>query len=191
MRSFHSALLFVLVACQPRPADRALDNSRANEPAGHSATSTPTTAAPTAAAAVSPPISDTNATLAPLTSDAARGETGARAQLLAWARALELRQFDQAWDLMGNAAKAHTTKAAFIAAFSPLRDITVAVPSGTMEGAAGSLYYTAPATITGVQADGREARQTGQVILRRANDVDGATPAQRAWHIERVDLSPN
>jgi hypothetical protein len=51
--------------------------------------------------------------------------------------------------------------------------------SGESEGAAGSIYYTAPVTII----DGAR-RLTGEVVLRRVNDVPGATPEQLRWHIE-------
>jgi hypothetical protein len=71
-----------------------------------------------------------------------------------------------------------------------LQNISVAVPTGTMEGAAGSSYYTAPATITGIRADGSKATLRGDVVLRRVNDVPGATPEQLAWHIEQVNLKP-
>jgi len=129
-------------------------------------------------------------TPAPLRGEAAKNEKGARAVLLAWARGIELREFNQAWDLMGDVAKAQTSKAQFNALFGPLRGISVAVPGGQMEGAAGSSYYTVPATVTGTRADGSKASLKGDVVLRRVNDVDGATPAQLRWHIEQVNLRP-
>ena len=129
-------------------------------------------------------------TPAKLTGDAAKTETGARAILLAWARGIELREFDQAWNLMGDAAKAQTSKSQFNALFHPLRDITVAVPGGDMEGAAGSIYYTVPTTVTGTRADGSKVTLKGDVILRRVNDVDGATPEQLQWHIAQMNLKP-
>ena len=129
-------------------------------------------------------------TPAPLTPEAGRTEKGARTNLLAWARGIELREFDQAWNLMGDAAKAQTSRAQFNALFHPLRDITVAVPGGEMEGAAGSSYYTVPTTVTGTRTDGTKVVLKGDVVLRRVNDVDGATPAQLKWHIEQVNLRP-
>jgi len=130
-------------------------------------------------------------TPAPLTPEAAKTEQGARANLLAWARGIELREFDQAWNLMGDAARAQTSKARFRALFQPLREISVAVPGGQIEGAAGSSYYTVPTTITGTRADGTKAELKGEVVLRRVNEVPGATPAQLRWHIERVTLDPS
>ena len=72
------------------------------------------------------------------------------------------------------------SKAQFAALFSDLSDVTVAVPTGTIEGAAGSSYYTAPVSITGSDADGRPVAYTGEVVLRRVNDVPGATPKSPA-----------
>ena len=127
---------------------------------------------------------------ATLTLAAARSETGARANILAWARGIELREFDQAWALMGDAAKAELSKQQFNALFHPLRDLAVTVPAGRMEGAAGSTYYTVPATVTGARSDGSRATLTGDVILRRVNDIDGATREQLAWKIVSMRLSP-
>lgn len=123
-----------------------------------------------------------------LTSEAERGEKGARNVLLSWARAIELREYDQAWDLFGASGKERMSRAEFARIFAGLDDITVAVPGGSMEGAAGSSYYTSQATITAEDADGRPVRFEGPVVLRRVNDVPGATAAQLRWHVESADL---
>ena len=115
-------------------------------------------------------------------------ETGARAVLLDFARAIELKRFGQAYALLSPADQQRWSRADFAAIFKDLGKITVAVPTGTPEGAAGSLYYTAP-------DHGHERRQgrppvriEGEAILRRVNDVDGATPAQLRWHFDQVTL---
>ena len=59
---------------------------------------------------------------------------------------------------------------------------------GDPEGAAGSIYVTVPAVLYGKNASGADFRRGADVILRRVNDVDGSTEAQRRWHIERIDL---
>ena len=59
------------------------------------------------------------------------------------------------------------------------------VGKGESEGAAGSLYYTAPVTVT----DGTRVLK-GDVVLRRVNDVPGATEEQLRWHIESTTLTP-
>ncbi len=137
-----------------------------------------------------PPASDIGAPppappVRSLTPEAMKGVKGARAVLLTWARALENRQFGTAWDQFGNPP---ASRAAFTKWWQRYRTITVSAPTGEMEGAAGSSYYTAPAIVTGETIEGKPFRLQGDVILRRVNDVDGATPAQLRWHIESADL---
>ena len=55
------------------------------------------------------------------------------------------------------------------------------------EGAAGSIYVTMPVIFYGDGKDGDPFRRSGEVILRRVNDVPGSTDEQRRWHIERID----
>ena len=59
---------------------------------------------------------------------------------------------------------------------------------GEPEGAAGSIYVTMPVVLYGKNSAGSDFRRGADVILRRVNDVDGSTEAQRRWHIERVEL---
>ena len=53
---------------------------------------------------------------------------------------------------------------------------------GEPEGAAGSIYLTMPVVF---YQDAKRSPAT--VTLRRVNDVDGSTQAQRRWHIERIE----
>lgn len=124
-----------------------------------------------------------------LSPDAEKGEKGARNLLLSWARAIELQEFDQAWAMMGDAGQSKWTEDEFTAVFAGLQDIAVAVPDGVMEGAAGSLYYSGIATITAEDAEGRPVRIEAPVVLRRANDVPGATPEQLRWRFHSADLA--
>lgn len=124
-----------------------------------------------------------------LTPEAERGEAGARNVLVNFARAIELREYDQAWTMLGETARSQWSRARFNALFEGLRDISVNVPSGTVEGAAGSSYYTSQAEITATDADGRPVRLEGPIVLRRVNDVPGSSAEERRWHIDRIDLS--
>jgi hypothetical protein len=188
-----------LAACQQQPDKNAggasdIESGRATDPGPppappNSPPAPPVSSTPAGSASAGENDGYPDITPAKLTDEAAKGEKGARNVLLAWARGIELREFDQAWAMMGDAAKSQLPKAQFNARFHPLHNITVAVPTGTMEGAAGSSYYTAPATVSGVRADGSTATMKGEVVLRRVNDVSGATPEQLAWHIEQVNLS--
>jgi hypothetical protein len=58
---------------------------------------------------------------------------------------------------------------------------------GESEGAAGSIYVTEPVTFYGKKNGGGDYRRKAEVTLRRVNDVDGSTEAQRRWHIERIE----
>lgn len=123
-----------------------------------------------------------------LTPDAEKGVEGARNVLLSFARAIELKEFDQAWAMLSPGDRQKWPKPAFAKQFAGLGTITVAVPDGTMEGGAGSSYYSAPVTITGNDEQGRPVRLEGEAVLRRVNDVDGATPAQLRWHFDKLML---
>ena len=125
---------------------------------------------------------------APLTPEAEKTETGARNVLLAFARAIELKEWDQAWAMLDDASKARWPKAQWTSMFDDLRAITVAVPNGSMEGAAGSSYYSTDLTITADDAQGRPIRYEGPIVLRRSNDVPGATVTQRHWSIYELTL---
>lgn len=114
-----------------------------------------------------------------------KGEAGARAVLQRWARGLERHRFGQAWAQFGHPP---ASQQAFAHWWSRYRTITVTLGRGSGDAAAGSLYYTAAATLTGLTRRGRPYRLQGPVILRRVNDIDGATPRQLRWHIDSADL---
>ena len=128
-------------------------------------------------------------TPAVLSPDAERSEAGARNVLLNFARALEMREYDQAWAILGAQAQNQWSKARFNSLFDGLRDITVAVSDGIMEGAAGSSYYTSDAEITATEASGSPLRIEGPIGLRRVNDLPGSSAEERRWHIEQFDIS--
>jgi hypothetical protein len=116
---------------------------------------------------------------------AEKGEEGARKVLSTWAHALEERQFRRAWEQFDHPP---STVDAYTRWWSRYRTIAVSIGMGRSEGAAGSIYYTAPATLTGRTNDSRPFRMVGEVVLRRVNEVPGAAPRQLRWHIESADL---
>lgn len=104
--------------------------------------------------------------------------------LAAWARAIEARDWALVRQYWGNHGEESGANAgAFAARWSALTAPAVQIGMGREEGAAGSLYYTAPITIM----DGPR-RIAGEVTLRRANDVPGATAEQLRWHIDGTTL---
>ncbi len=56
---------------------------------------------------------------------------------------------------------------------------------GSSDAGAGSQYYSAPYTLR--LADG--SSEKGTLVLRRVNDVSGASPASLRWHVERMDTT--
>ena len=151
---------------------------------------TPSPPPPPPATASEPGVNDSEPDLTPatLTPEAERTEKGARNVVLSFIRAIELKAFDQAWAMMSDADQAKWSEAEFAKMFADLGNITVASPTGTIEGAAGSSYYTAPLTITANDKNGRPVAYDGTLVLRRANDVPGASAEDLRWHIYRTTL---
>lgn len=98
---------------------------------------------------------------------------------------IEQKRWAEANALWGNAASA----AGFEGKLAQFAQIHLEIGNpGDPEGAAGSIYVTMPVILYGDQLDGQPFRRSGEVTLRRVNDVPGSTDAQRHWHIERIDL---
>jgi hypothetical protein len=79
-------------------------------------------------------------------------------------------------------------------AFGGYRELQLAWSEPVVEGAAGSLYCTVSGTLTDAQ-DPAKSPMDGTLLLRRANDVAGATAAQLRWtlrastFVERLERS--
>jgi len=79
---------------------------------------------------------------------------------------------------------------AFAQGFAGTASVTAAVgPPGRMEGAAGSRYVEVPVTIRAVTTTGERQRFRGSYTLRRSV-VEGASAAQRRWHIYSARIVP-
>lgn len=109
-----------------------------------------------------------------------------RLVLVAWAKAMSLKDWDSAYLYWGeHGAASGQTLEQFRAAWGTLKDPQFDIYPGQGEGAAGSSYYTAPLVLI----DGGR-RVKGRIVLRRVNDVPGATPEQLRWHIEKLTIRP-
>ncbi|WP_165323479.1 hypothetical protein [Rhizorhabdus phycosphaerae] len=170
--------LLALVACGQAPDKEA---GLPGNAAAHVTANVDTGPAKAARSPAGPPVS------APAPA-AQRGEAGARDLLLGFARAIELGRYDEARAMLGEADRQRWSREAFARMFADLPRRSVAVSDGMIDGAAGSLYYTAPVIVTGDDRDGRPVRIEGEAVLRRVNDVDGASPAQLRWHFDRLTL---
>lgn len=98
---------------------------------------------------------------------------------------IEQKRWAEAEALWGDAA----TASRFTADLKRNRESHIEIGRpGEPEGAAGSVYVTMPIVFYGKNSAGADFRRGADVILRRVNDVDGSTEAQRRWHIERIEL---
>ncbi len=146
--------------------------------------------APVPAPVTSPPPSPV---ASPTGADALPGPTDRDpAHALAyWRAAMEARDWPSARRVFGNSgADSGMGPEAFARAWEKYEILDVTVGQGEQEGAAGSSYYEVPVTITGLDRAGKPFHLAGRLTLRRVNDIDGATPEQLRWHIERSTLQP-
>jgi hypothetical protein len=68
------------------------------------------------------------------------------------------------------------------ALFAGYKQPSIALAGTQEEGAAGSLYCTVAGKLTDA-GDPAKPAQDGEIVMRRVNDVPGATPAQLRWTI--------
>lgn len=81
------------------------------------------------------------------------------------------------------------TLTAFSAGFAQTRVSHLRVQSiGDSEGAAGSIFITIPVQVDATLKSGATQRFAGNYVLRRVNNVPGATAEQLHWHIDSAAL---
>jgi len=98
--------------------------------------------------------------------------------------AIQARDYRRAYRLWeGGGAASGQTYERFAVGFAGTARVAVALGKpGRMDAAAGSRYVEIPVTIRAVTRGGGEQVFEGSYVLRRSV-VDGATEAQRRWHI--------
>ena len=62
------------------------------------------------------------------------------------------------------------------------------LPPFTTEGGAGSIYADVNVRVDAALRNGERQHYVGSYTLRRVNDVDGSSAAQRRWHITGAQL---
>lgn len=122
-----------------------------------------------------------------------KGPQGAAQLAQGYYALLAEKRFAEAQDLWGDHGPVGDQDPdAFTARFAGFSEIhaNIGAPEDA-EGAAGSLYVTVPVQLYArVKASGKPYYALRAVTLRRVNDVDGSTEAQRRWHIERIGSYP-
>jgi hypothetical protein len=76
------------------------------------------------------------------------------------------------------------------ALFAGYKQPAIAIGTVEQEGAAGSLYCTVGGTLTDA-GNPAKAAQKGEIVLKRVNDVPGATAAQLRWTIRSSSFVEN
>ena len=103
--------------------------------------------------------------------------------------AINARDYGTAWAQWGDDGPPNQTLQAFQAGFANTRSTRVTI--GDVEpgsAGAGSIYQTVPVTVDSQLQNGTVQRFAGDYIVRRVNDVDGASPGQLRWHIGQATL---
>lgn len=101
--------------------------------------------------------------------------------------AIDARDFDRAWSFWGETGAPGQTRAKFEEGFARTRGVMVTTGEPSrIEAAAGSRYVEIPVVIVAQTTDGMEQFK-GSYTLRRSV-VDGATAAQRRWHLYRATI---
>lgn len=193
-------------ACNAAPPLKA---STASAPPANPSTSSDSTAASPADSHTVPPAAPTQSTASSATSTSAdapsasqstgqstvSGESSpqAAAQVVRnYYSAINQKDYDQAYaDWEGDGSASHQSFEQFKAGFNNTAStsVTVGEPNDS-EGAAGSVFINVPVTVTAKTTGGASQQFRGSYVLRRVNDVDGSTVAQRTWHIHSADLKP-
>jgi hypothetical protein len=115
---------------------------------------------------------------------------GAAAVIRHYYADLDRGDFRAAYGRWGNDGQdSHQSFADFKRGFAETATTSVDVGTpGDSEGGAGSIYIDVPVTVRARLKDGTEQRFSGHYSLRRVNNVDGSTQAQRRWHIYSAAL---
>jgi len=173
--------LALLVACKPHKAKHEVTNAAEPAPVTNAASAANTTGPATSAVAPDDrtPLIEPKGPIDPKSAEAA-GQVvqhyGALIERSHWLKAEKL------WGDI-DAARAFATVLG-----GRYRQVHLEIGKlGDTEGAAGSIYLTEPVVFYGRSKAGKDLRLPAEVTLRRVNDVDGSTEAQRRWHIERIE----
>ncbi len=171
-----------MAGCQPasEEVDTQAAASSAAQAAAAASAAVPAEASPSASAS---PVADKTAPPAPEQPSTSRDPGTV---VVAWAKAMTLKQWDAAYLYWGDhGQRSGLTAKQFAAKWGKLANPEFELHPGDTEGGAGSLYYTAPIVLI----DGKRHTR-GEIVLRRVNDVDGASAEQLRWHIESLTVTP-
>ncbi|WEJ97824.1 MAG: MliC family protein [Candidatus Sphingomonas phytovorans] len=128
---------------------------------------------------------------APFTPDSAQGAANV---VQTYYALLGEGKYRQAWALWDDGGKASGMSAdAFAASFARYSEYHANIGApGEVDAGAGQRHVTVPVQVYGRLKQGAvPVYLLGSATLHRVGDIDGATPAQKSWHISSVDLKPS
>jgi hypothetical protein len=102
---------------------------------------------------------------------------------------LEARDFRRAYAMWGDASKLTFDEFADGFEHTAHTKVTVTDPV-SIEGAAGSSYAEVRVRVDATTTAGEAQHFAGAYVVRRANDVPGATAEQLRWHFDSARLEP-
>ncbi len=116
----------------------------------------------------------------------------ARAVVERYYAAIAHRDFGRAYRLWSDNGRASgKTLDGFTRGFTQTADTRVfTAPPVNGDAAAGSVFVTVPVRVEARLKSGLRQRFAGRYVLRRVNDVPGATAEQLRWHIMSARLTP-
>jgi len=186
-------------ATQAQSSVDAYANSQTGEEAAAVPEATPTPAATATLPPLTPPEPGTPGGLpddrtpvseAPFTPDSAQGAANV---VQTYYALLGEGKYRQAWALWDNGGKASGMSAeAFAASFAKYSEYHANIGApGDVDAGAGQRYVTVPVQVYArLKQGGTPVYMLGSVTLHRVGDIDGATAAQKSWHIRSADLKP-
>jgi len=103
-------------------------------------------------------------------------------------------KYRQAWALWDDGGKASGMAAeAFAASFAKYSEYHANIGApGDVDAGAGQRYVTVPVQVYARLKQGaKPVYMIGSVTLHRVGDIDGATAAQKSWHIRSAEIKPS
>ncbi len=126
----------------------------------------------------------------PFSSDSAQGAADVVQRYYALLGEGKYRQAWALWEDDGEASGANAK--VFAARFAGYSEYHANIGApGDVDAGAGQRYVTVPVQVYARLKQGATPEyRLGSVILHRTADIDGATAAQKSWHIRSIDLKP-
>lgn len=103
--------------------------------------------------------------------------------------AIDAHDYATAWSQWGDGGQPGQSFETFQRGFAHTRSVKVTI--GALkpgDAGAGSIYQPVPVTVDATLDDDTRQHFTGSYIVRRVNNVDGASPSQLRWHLNSAQL---